>query len=181
MRIVSLNMPFEVIEKVAEKKMESGAGYRATGSELLDNGRVRALRMAGGSASRWKSSLEVLIKEGLVDGSQVPDNLPRALAAVWSSKPEQGYTGPQLMFNSLARMAKGSMAYVLSPYTWQDFMQDAWANIDKYGKQVGINVIAQNSSEAMVMENGQLTASWWPGRCWATGTCAAGSLGSLKA
>ncbi len=162
LRLTSLNIPVEVVKKVAQGTMRKSDVYYNKGEELLKAGLIRNMAMAGGTASRWKSSLASLIDKGLVSDKEVPGGLPRALAAYWiGGYIEGGYTGIGLMFDNLLNMEeygyKPNVAYVLSPYTWENFMKETWQILEKENKGLEISVMAQNSAEAMVIEKGRIT------------------------
>jgi hypothetical protein len=180
MRLVSLNIPFQVIGKVSAGAMVSGKNYRRAGARLIEMGRFRNVLMAGGTASRWKDSLGALLKKGIVDKNSVPDNLPRALAAAWLGTAKDGYTGPRLAFNNLAKSGKGKVAYFLSPYTWLQFMGDSWSEVARYGKDVEISNIAQNSSQAMELSDSKLTGKMIDGKVLGHGNVRGWVLGVLN-
>ncbi|HRY30262.1 MAG TPA: hypothetical protein P5079_09540, partial [Elusimicrobiota bacterium] len=184
---VSLNIPFDVIGKAARGEMRTDDRYRQKGDDLLRAGRVRNLLMAGGSASRWKCSLETLIKAGLVDEAEVPESLPRALAAYWLGSytdPDDSYTGVGLAIdNAVSQEQNGYLApfgYVLSPYTWVDFMKETWKRIDRADEPIEVAAISQNSGEALVVQDGKMTGERLPGKVLGHGNVRGWILGVIE-
>ncbi|MCL1971839.1 MAG: hypothetical protein FWG57_02470 [Endomicrobia bacterium] len=146
-RFISLNMPLDsVTPKILEAASKSLKDYAVGGKKLIEQGLVRAVRMAGGNASRWKDALEAFIEAKLISDEDLND-LPRALAAIWAGIA----TGPDIQINSMANMENPSTAYVVSPYTFDVMFTHFFNTVSGNPNinEIGFDAILQNSASAM--------------------------------
>ncbi len=166
LRLVSLNIPEDVIQRVADGKMNDLAEFEKTGRNIAGRGGVREVLLAAGKATRWFSSLEPLIDAGVMNADDVPTDLPRALAAFWyGNQNTDGGTGVKLAMDNLIKLAgNGSpvrLGYTLSPWTWKPFLGATYEILERNARngnlaRVPVDAIAFNTSRVWVVKEGQI-------------------------
>ncbi|HOW87258.1 MAG TPA: hypothetical protein PKV84_01205 [Candidatus Omnitrophota bacterium] len=167
LRLVSLNIPLNIIEQVIQGKMNNLEKFEAQGNVIVMKGGVVEVLAAGGKAARWRSSLVPLLKNKIIEDDVAANrnDLPRALAAYWYGDfSSGGGTGISLAMDNLTHLAQRGypvrLAYILSPHTWRTFMEATYGLLKRYNQKKAVKVpveaIAQNTSRAWVIAGDEI-------------------------
>ncbi|MCX5782634.1 MAG: hypothetical protein NT145_08065 [Elusimicrobia bacterium] len=150
MRLISLNIPLDILKQVVDGDIRPGELYRPIGKEFQDRGAIRTFAVAGGTVTKWENSTELANEKGWLNDFEIKSrHKPRSLA-VYYDKKEKSSTGLAFLLEHVGKIKNGKLAIVLSPFTFDEMMTDIWENIQRNGKPINLQPILKNSGFALL-------------------------------